>query len=165
MNVHFSPVFDRIQTPVQIEKRERHALIPRRRRRRRHTRHTRPGCCCLFLGCSHLYSSPVVSYDIVTVVVIITSLLHIRFYSSALNIKIFLFFSLFCLCVHTKAHTQRRGGRPFRLKRGGAKKRAKRERERFCSKVCVCFSFVFFRVFLPSFVKRGDAGSTTTTPP
>ena len=78
------------------------------------------------------------------------SLLHIRFYYSAL-IKIFLFFSLFCLCVHTKAHTQRRGGRPFRLKRGGA---FFRERERFCS-VCVFFSFVFFCVFLPSFVERG----------
>ena len=40
--VHFSPVFDRIQAPVQIEKRERHALI----RRCRHTRHTRPGGGC-----------------------------------------------------------------------------------------------------------------------
>ncbi len=42
--VHFSPVFDRIQAPVQIEKRERHALI--RRRHTRHTRHTRPGGGC-----------------------------------------------------------------------------------------------------------------------
>ena len=149
MNLHFSPVFDRIQTPVQIEKRERHALIPRRRRRHtRHTRrhrHTRPGCCCLFLGCSHLYSSPVVWYDIVTVVVIIMSLLHIRFYYSAL-IKIFLFFSLFCLCVHTKAHTQRRGGRPFRLKRGGAKKSQKKKRKRDFVFLCVCVFRSFFFV-------------------
>jgi len=172
MNLHFPPVFDRIQTPVQIEKRERHALIPRRRRRRRHTRrHTRPGCCCccLFLGCSHLYSSPVVWYDIVTVVVIIMSLLHVRFYSSALiNYNFSFFFSFLFVCVSTQKHTHKGGGgRPFRLKRGGAKKRAKRERERFCSnKVCVCVSFVFFvKVFLPSFVTRGDAGSTTTTPP
>ena len=54
----------------------------------------------------------------------------------------------------TQKHTHKGGG-PFRLKRGGAKKRAKRERERFCFSVCVCFSFVFFRVFLPSFVERG----------
>ena len=162
MNLHFSPVFDRIQTPVQIEKRERHALIPRRRRRRRHTRHTRPGCCCLFLGCSHLYSSPVVSYDIVTVVVIITSLLHVRFYSSALiNYNFSFFFSFLFVCPHKSTHTKEGGPLDSRV---GAKKRAKRERERFCSKVCVCFSFVFFVYsFLPLW--RGDAGSTTTTPP
>ena len=155
MNLHFSPVFDRIQTPVQIEKRERHALIPRRRRRRRrHTRHTRPGCCCLFLGCSHLYSSPV-SYNIV-----FSSYHYVAFTRPRLCcFKIFLFFSLFCLCVHTKAQTQRRGG-PFRLREVGLKRA--RERERFCS-VCVFFSFVFVYSFLPLW--RGDAGSTTTTTP
>ena len=139
MNVHFSPVFDRIQTPVQIEKRERHALIPRRRHtRRRHTRHTRPGCCCccccwcLFLGCcSHLYSSPV-SYNIV-----FSSYHYVAFTRPRLCcFKIFLFFfSFLFLCPHTKAHTQRRGPR---LIRGGARAR---ERERFCVRVffvCKC---------------------------
>ena len=153
MNLHFSPVFDRIQTPVQIEKRERHALIPRRRRRRRrrHTRrHTRPGCCCLFLGCSHLYSSPVVSYDIVTVVVIITSLLHVRFYSSALiNYNFSFFFSFLCvLCPHKSTHTKEGG--PLDSREVGLKKEPKEKERDFVLK-CVCVFRSFF-LCIPSFL-------------
>ena len=157
MNLHFSPVFDRIQTPVQIEKRERHALIPRRRRRRRrHTRrHTRPGCCCccLFLGCSHLYSSPVVWYDIVTVVVIIMSLLHVRFYSSALiNYNFSFFFSFLFVCPHKSTHTKEGGGGPLDSREVGLKKEPKEKERDFVLIKCVCVFRSFFFLCIPSFL-------------
>ena len=168
MNLHFSPVFDRIQTPVQIEKRERHALIPRRRRRRRHTRrHTRPGCCCccLFLGCSHLYSSPVVWYDIVTVVVIIMSLLHVRFYSSALiNYNFSFFFSFLFVCVSTQKHTHKGGGGgPLDSREVGLKKEPKEKERDFVLIKCVCVFRSFFFVY--SFLPLSREGMLAAPPP
>ena len=59
------------------------------------------------------------------------------------------------MCPHKSTHTKegRRGGRPFRLKRGGANiKKEPKEKERyFVFSVCVCVSFVFF-LCIPSFL-------------